>query len=347
MNLSRLGRTAVAAGVISMTLASQAIAATTQQPVSVAVVAGQRTMQVTGSLAFGAGSTTGSAPMAVTVTDLAYKDVGYEVNATLTNLYKVDSAKTTTAGLDCAAPIAANNFDVAFGAAAGAPTNVKAVVDSTLAFTGDLAKATTGIDTTTLVGIADTTVTAKVQSLLNEVATTAGLMNVSNGAAGTFTTAASDGVCDTGSTTGTTVKLQDGATRELTTAELDAIRQQIFDAANANLDTVLTAPEAANDVLLSSTADDPTTGALWMAVKAAIEDFLVANPTVIVTDLDALTTNMVNNVVTAGLVDLLSSVVGQTGIYANAPSLALKGIGNATTGLYKGTLKVTLVDKAS
>lgn len=329
-------------------------------PVTVAVVNGMRGLTVTGvntggtaplgtpSLAFGANAT--QAPFGLVVTDLLYDRKGYTVDAQLSNLYKLGAS-----GVSCDASIPSAAFNVTY-ATKPSVTDIKAVLDPVLTFhDADLNEDLGGLNTllTDAVAALGTTLTVtvdNVDAIIQEVATTTALMAISDGSAAAFTDASEHPDCQgSGANTPTTVPLQTGAPTTLDASQLTALRNSLFNAADANTSATLTAAETVTAGLLPTGSDQPG-GDLYEATKAEILLVLQANSLdglVSATELETITGRVVTDLLAAAT-DLVTSLIGQSGVYPNLPILNLDRTkdGDPTTGTYHGVMTVTLTDGA-
>lgn len=336
--------------------------------VSVAVVNGSREVALTGvdtgapvpgtvpTLAFNATST--SSPFGVVVADLAHSRIGYSVSATLSNLHPV--AGTTYDCSDLTRRVDAGDLQVTFPSMSVQPTqDIEASLQPTLAFADDIAddlSGVLGLDATDLsnLGITDTNLTVEdIVGTLQSWATNLALMNPEDGAGGGFAVAAAHPTCNTGDdANATAVPLQLGRLNDPGTA----LRDEIF-ATVAALDSTSTSISSTDAVTQTTDGNhllptDATSvgGVLYEATEEALIQFLADNGiSVTSAELASLTASVVEDL-TADLTDLALSLLGQSGIYANVPTLGLTAQGvtdvsNLPNGLYSGRMTVTLVDE--
>lgn len=366
MKLPRRRSTRVAALTVLSLVAvgAGAVADTSQIGVGVGVVNGMRSLHVTGTdftgstnLAFRNGSL--AAPFGVMVTDVAYSRAGYDVTATLSDLYRLDGS--TDDGYDCTTRIESKDLSLDFtglGQLAGTAAFIEPIMDFAGSFSVqelldlgllDLADLTT-LD---LVATDELAVSvADVQGLLDEALYGSPLMAVSNGvnAAPEFTAPAPHACAATAGATSR--NLQAGETVAPTAAQLDSLTSTVFGDA-AGVDATLTVAEATvPDGLLDPGADEDG-GILWDATQTAILNTLAAegisldlSDATVVADLDALTTSVIGGL-TSTLAEFALAVVGQTGNYRNLPVLQLSetAVADVPTGLYHGVMTVTLADR--
>ncbi len=373
MNFKKRLKGALAVGVLaSMVFGTQAFAQSSTT-VSAAVVNGQRLLAVTNTdftgPAVASFRTHGTeAPFGVAVTDVAYDKTGYDVKATLSDLYLRDLDLTND--YDCTKNIPSNAFSVAYAASANAPADVEALVDAQLTFTDDITDDVNGIGllATTRDAIlaalgTNTTVSPKVQALSKlvadaDIASILGLMAVANGDTAAFGSPATHPKCGS-SSVGTSVALQGGTPGTASTTNLTELANRIFDDAesDADADAVLTPTEAIADELLPADATapadrstDPDTpgGALWESTYAAVVNLLGTSVSLLTqTELDALVTSVVGDLTADSIASTAVEVVGQSGVYTNVPKLVFDRSAASTlpSGLYQGVMTVTLTDR--
>lgn len=352
MNMrTRLKRGAIGALAALMVFTAGAFADTqsTRQPVTLANVQGQRVLQVTGSdltghasLAFGQNTT--EAPFGVIVTDIAHSRTGYDVEATLSDLYKIDPAKTN--GFDCTEAVASSSFSVGFGAVPVFDPEIAATLESLLTFTGETANLTGGVFTLLdTLGIDE--VTADVQGVVTDLASSVPLMNVSDGdntsTGPAFTNPAAHDCDPTPGATPSSRFLQTGDTASVAASTFVSDFFDLLDGADGSTaDNIATVAEVIDAGILPAGADE-SGGQLYEATKAELES-LLAGAELGTLSLDDITAAVVD-VMTTLETDIVLDLVGQSGIYANVPKLIYDPDPNAVTGLYHGTMTVTLTDK--
>lgn len=349
----RTRRALVVAAVVGTTISAQAFAdtAATSPPVTLAVVNGQRLLQVTGSdlvgpasLGFGTNAT--EAPFGVLVTDLAHARTGYDVSATLSDLYRLD--RDQASGFDCASRVASSRFGVGFGVAPPfvPAVDVAALLDPALTFTGETTDLPTGSVRTLLEGAGITKVTAQVQGALTELASAVTLMDVTDGANGadpTFSAPAAHADCDPSAASPTSRFLQSGTPASVDPASFVPAFVGLLDGADGTVeDAVITPAEAIAAQVLQPGTDQPD-GQLYEATRNSLATLLAGVDLGLLT-VDQITAEVVA-VITTVQSDLLLDLVGQSGVYANLPKLVYDPDPNAVTGLYQGTMTVTLTDR--
>lgn len=348
MTSHRVLRGALALTVVGGMLGGAAMADSSTVPITLGVVNGSRALHVTGvdgaaatgpaTLSFGPDRL--SAPFGVVVTDVAYDRAGYDVSATLSNLYKLGADGVHV----CEASVPATGFSIDFLTPSSRLAGTEAVVEPFLTFTdtdltSDLLALFPALSLTETLTVSVEDVAGLVQDGLDS---TEVLMGVSDGTVGdAFATAASHPTCGGGSATPDSVVLQSGAPAS---PDLSTVTTAVFD--GAATDTVLTPTEAITGGLLP-TGSDVEGGHLWEATRSALAIVLAdAGITLVDSELDSLTDAVVPDLV-AGATDLVLSLIGQTGVYTNLPSLQLSesAVSDATTGLYHGVMTVTIVDR--
>lgn len=364
MNMkTRLKRASIGALAVLVVFGAGAFAQTSSPTVTVAVATGARLLSVTGgtidgttglptgpaNLSFNGTSPTAS-PFGVTVTDVAHSRIGYEVDATLTNLYRLDpDAVLASDRFICGDRIDSSAFTVGFATSAyQLQDQIAALVRSNLTFSDDVAD-NLGVPSSSL-----TQLTVQVADWVGEKSTTyvddlgntvtLPLMDVADGAGGAFTQRAShqcDPAAGLGSTVATEVGLQAGTLPS--SVDTSGLASYLYDQANATTTEALTPIEAIAGDLLAPNSDQPG-GALYDDTRSTLQA-IVNTLGLAVGDLDALTADVVAELLATS--DPVLDLLGQTGVYANVPQLELLpgATTGKTTGLYQGTMTVTLTDK--
>lgn len=306
-----------------------AAADTSTVPVTVAVVNGTRTLTVTdpaGAAIGGSGLPLGvghSGAFLVNVTDANYAHAGYQVSATMTNLYPY--AGTYDFGGDVI-PSSAVSVDYP-GNLAGL-VDIESIVAPVVTLSGNLGLLGT------ISGLDVDGVTQSVQTLSNAVtqdtlATVLDQLPVSltAGATGAFTDPADIGQAgEPGAPHGSpTSKVLMSGDAQSPTALLDALvaaldndlggstAQELIDAGLLDQDTVLTA----------------------VAGDLGLVPSLLTN----------LQITTILNGLTGTVTDITGDVLGQTGTYSSLPALGIDLPVGTDTGVYRGQLVVTLMDK--
>lgn len=354
MKLPRSRATRLAALTVASLVAVGAGAVADTLSVNLLSVNGTRMLHLTGASLAGPAtlsfnSTTAlSAPFGVVVTDAAYARRGYDVEATLSNLYPLGA----DGNLACTAdPVPSGAFALDPGSSVST-TDPAALVQSVLTFTDDdiVANVNDILGTGTLTGTIALT-PAPVTGLLRELSETEldglSLMTVTPGANVVTLTApdAHPGCPAQAPAEGapiTAVPLQ-GA--ETATPDLSALATSALGTA-AGGDAVLTPTEAIANEHLPANAVTPNEGDLWHATRQALVATLDSAVQLLLGSdgLDTLTTSVVADLEATSLV---FDLVGQTGVYASVPSLdfAPDAAGDPKTGLYHGVMTVTLTDR--
>jgi hypothetical protein len=328
-------------GVAALSLGAVAASFAETVTVDAIVGGGSRTLTLktlSGSnldaLALGAA---GSAPFVANVTDARYSRAGYQINATLSDMYLVSGS-----GFDCSTKIPSGSFSLGFLVNPISVSDVKAVVQPVWDLSGSL----TGT-LATLLGVgAGTPVT--VSNLEGEQlderldgafsGTEDALpVKVAKGTAGAFSAPAPHASCAaTPGGTPTTRSIMDGSKSDLS-ALYTWVGNSVTDEADANSDGAITANELVSNGAVSD-------GAMSAAVRDALAtagvnlttlDTLVAGGTVSMSQIYATLT---------ATLDPVASLVGQTGSYTATPKLDLSIPSGAGPGTYRGTMTVTLVD---
>lgn len=327
-----------------------------QTDVLLAAVAGSRTLKVTtpaGANLSGGELNLGTAhqgAFVTTVTDLNYDHVGYQVSATLSNLYLFDGS------FDCGKRVDSGDLSVAFpvdaqlqdlGALIEGLVDLDGTVSSTLASLLDPTGAIgTVLSTAGLDPLAGRALSAAGPVATQLEDTVAGVLDgadaalpvkISNGSAGPFSAASSHPACGEGSGTPTSRLVMSGDASSLgdfvqgLIADLEALVNGLSASgliADGTIDAA--AAEAAAAQAVQGLEDDIN------AELAALGLPPIALPqtgTVIDQVLDEL-------IATLGLTDL----IGQSGAGIAVPNLAAQPDSAPTAGIYKGRMVVTLVD---
>jgi len=322
-------RIVAAAGAITLLAgAGSAFAQGSTITVGATVINGTRTLNVkdvaggaVSSLALGAGH---GGALLINVSDINYAHVGYQVTATMSNLYPYSSGyqfnqtPIPSSAVSLASP--GNLLDVANLSTLITP--VIHLTDSALPFTALTPLNATVTGTTTTVSTLASTVTQTTITALGDELP----VRVATGGGGAFTNPA--GVSgQTGTFNPTAVDVLDGTAQSLAALLTDlkntlnnakATAQDFVTAGLLDQNSVLTA--AATQ--LGLTTDQLTGAQITQIMNAAAS----------VTDLQPL----------AGLTD---KVLGQTGSYNTVSQLSLQVPAQQPAGNYQGELTLTLMDK--
>lgn len=320
--LAATGLASLAAGVGSA-YASQSSTIT----VGATVINGTRTLNVkdvTGaaisSLTLGAGH---GGALLVNVTDVNYAHVGYQVTATMSNLYPYGT------GYDFnGTPIPSSAISMSFPGSLYDVANLSTLVtplvhltDSTGLFAAANLDATvTGI--TSPVQTLATTVTQATTSLLDQLP-----VRVTAGTGGAFTNPAAV-TGQSGTFSPTPVDVMDGASQSL-----NALLTDLLTKLNAG---VLTAQDLVTAGLLDQNsvvaAAATTLGLTPDQLTAAQIASIMSSVSASVSDLQPLTS-------------LGDKILGQSGSYNTVPKLSLTLPAQQPAGTYQGELTLTLMDK--
>jgi hypothetical protein len=316
-------------------LAALPAAAGTTIPVTVVAGSGSRTLTLTApdgtaldathGLTLGAGKT---AAIVAGVTDSTYSHVGYQVSATMSNLYPYTGTTYNFAGT----PISSSAVSMATPAAPLDLANVSATVQPVLSLSGNLTSVLGPIIAllpggTTLTNVV-TQVTAAPQSLAAVAShvvdgTLAGLpIRTSSAQSGAFTTPASLGVGDpVQGGTPTTMLLVSGTPQTGTLSSLVSSLQSTLGAQSVTS-------------LISSGVLDQSSVLTGLASTLGIPASLLSLVNV---------TNLLG-ALTPTVTSLTGGLLGQSGTANSNATLQLATPSNLAPGTYKGVLTVTLAD---
>ncbi|MGH2725126.1 MAG: hypothetical protein ACRDI0_12895 [Actinomycetota bacterium] len=324
--------------------------------VLLAAVAGSRTLKVTtptgtnlngGELNLGTAHT---GAFVTTVTDLNYDHVGYQVSATLSNLYlfggSFDCAKKVDSGdLSAAFPIDAQLQDL--GALVQGLVDLEGTVDGALATLLDptgaigLILSTAGLDP--LAG-RPLEITGPIAAQVED--TLAGALNgassvlpvkISNGSPGPFTTPASHPQCGGGGGSPTSRLLMSGDA-----SSLGGFVQDLIDDLQALVDGI-----SASDMITDGTIDAAAAEAAAAEAVQGLQDQINSElaglglPPIALPQTGAVIDQVLDTLV--GLLDT-ANLLGQSGAGISVPNLNADPDSAPTAGIYKGRMVVTLVD---
>lgn len=333
------GRTVVALTSVVLLLAGGVGSAETVT-VSAEISGGSRTFELKtlsggglGSLALG---TAGERAFVSSVTDDRYDRVGYQVTATMSNLYRFAGG-----AFDCTLSIPAAGLGIGFLASPVAVSDVAAVLDPVWDLSGTL----TGTLATTLGVASGTAVTVTGAAGTRAEHALAGVFSgaedalpvkVAPGAGGAFTNAAAHPTCGSAASAPTSRLLMDGNGSNL--AALFAwVQDRIISAADVGGDAAVDAAE----LVTSGAADESALAASTRAalasagVSLSLLDTLIAANTVTMTQIFETLDATLRPV---------TSLLGQSGAYLALPKLTLAVPTGTAPGTYRGTLTVTQVD---
>lgn len=325
---------------IAMVIAMVASAAAEQTEVSLVNAAGSRTMSLStlsgDSLTALPMGSAREAPFLVNVTDIAYSRQGYQVTAQLSNLYMWDPASSSWS---CGDKISSNQVSVDFLTNPTAVRELAVVAQPVLDLSATLTDAIT-----TALGLPSGTsivapVTEDMQSFANSTVYS-GLesalpLKVATGAGGTFTDRMPHTGCgDGGASIPTAVEIQNGSISDDASmlAWVQSVADSVF--ATASGGDGMTAAEAVAAELVADSAIDAS---IRSALEAIVDNDLLITD-LIIADVKALLTATDHTV---------ASILGQTGSYTSLPALNVDVPGGTETGLFKGTMTITLIDPAT
>jgi len=330
IRLSRPRAVASLAAAAAVLVPVAAMADSSTVPVTTVVATGTRTLNVTdptgaaigaSGLPLGAGH---GGALLVNVTDLNYQHAGYQVSATMTNLYPWAGTTYDFNGT----PIPSSAISVGYPSNLLDLVNVKSLVDPVIQLTGSVSVGPVGLGLPTAINQTVDGTTSSVQTLADQV---------------TQSTLAS-ALAELPVTLGT------GETGS-------------FDAPAALPGEPTAHPNPTSKVLMSGTAQDPATAALVSAlqstyggetaaqlVAAGLLDqnaviSAVAQQLGITPDLlSASDITSIMSSLTGDITSIVGSVLGQSGSYNTMPTLSINVPSSASAGVYRGQLVVTLMD---
>jgi hypothetical protein len=322
-----------AATLVALAVATLGAAADTSTvPVTTAVVAGTRTLTVTDP----AGAAIGSSGLAVgsghagaflvNVTDANYAHAGYQVTATMTNLYPYAT------GYDFAsAPIPSSAISVGYPGGLAGLLDVESLVTPVVQLTGTLNLLGLPIGSTPVNETVDG-VTQAVSTLTQAVTqdTLASVLDELPVSLDAGETGAFDGPADLPGEPGT--PHASPTTKVLMSGDAQS---------PANLVTAIVS--AINTDLGGSTAQELIDAGLLdeNSVLAAAGDALGIVPSL----LSSAQVDTILSTLTGTVTGLTGGILGQTGTYSSLPALSLDLPSGVDTGVYRGQLVVTLMDK--
>lgn len=298
-------------------------------PVTTVVVTGTRTLTVTdptgasigaNGLPLGAGH---GGALLVNVTDTNYKNAGYQVSATMTNLYPWSAGAFDFNGT----AIPSGAISVSYPAGLLDLVDVKSLVSPVVKLTGTITLGAVPLPisisqtvdgaVTTAQSLADTVTKSTLASVLTQLPVT-----LQTGDTGAFSNAAGLPGEPTSHPNPTSLNLMSGNAQQ-------PVASALVSALNAAYggDTV--------QQLLTAGLLDQNAVVSAVAQQAGITPDMITNAerTAIMTSL-------------TGTIDSLSgSIVGQSGSYNTMPALSINVPASAAAGTYRGQLVVTLMDK--
>ncbi len=226
----------------------------------------------------------GASPFAVAVTDLLYDRVGYQVSATLSDLYPWDPVNEYG---DCTGtPVASGDLGIAFPTNPTKVTDVEGLLETVSDWSGELDAVTLaelvaiGLDTNLLTN-GNVLEVADVESGRQQLASDDFLTGLEDalpikvlaGDGGSFTSPDDHPVCTNGTLDGTVLTIMSGSRQDLTALGtwLHEKLDGLFDAADSTIDGALTATEAVAGGLVEQAALE---GAIQDALEAAGSNLL-------------------------------------------------------------------------
>ena len=328
--LSRPHAVASLAAAAAVLVPMAAMADSSTVPVTTVVATGTRTLNVTdptgaaigaNGLPLGAGH---GGALLVNVTDVNYQHAGYQVSATMTNLYPWAGSAYDFNGT----PIPSSAISVGYPSDLLDLVDVKSLVDPVIKLTGSVSVGPVGLGLPTSINQTVDGATSSVQTLANTV---------------TKSTLAS-------ALASLPVTLGTGETGSFASA--------------AGLPGEPTAhPNPTSKVLMSGSAQDPASAALVSALETAYGGktaaqlvaaglldqnaviSAVAQQLGITPDLlSAADISSIMSTLTGDVTAIVGSVLGQSGSYNTLPTLSIDVPSSASAGVYRGQLVVTLMD---
>lgn len=279
---------------------------------------------------------TGSFPFLSDVTDVQYDRAGYQVTATLSDLYAWDGAE-----FECGTKLDASAVSLGWVVDPTSVTDVAALPSTAWDLTGELDGALV-----TLLGATGTTVSVtdlagqEVDQALEGVFD--GLedslpVQVDTGTGGAFTQPAPHSTCEpTPADPATVHSIQEGSPSDLT-ALFDWVTDEVTSAADLDTSGDITGTELVDSGLVDDAdlADAVRQALADIGVDLGLLDSLLSSGTLAMEDIYELLT---------ATLDPITSLLGQTGTYVATPELSLSVPGGVPGGTYRGTMTVTLLD---
>jgi hypothetical protein len=315
-----------AAAVVIVPIAALADSSTV--PVTTVVATGTRTLNVTdptgaaigaNGLPLGAGH---GGALLVNVTDVNYQHAGYQVSATMTNLYPWTGSAYDFNGT----PIPSNAISVGYPSNLLDLVNVKSLVDPVVKLTGSITVGGLGLPTSINQTVDGTT--SSVQTLANTVtqSTLASALaelpvTLGTGETGSFTAAAGLPGEPTAHPNPTSKVLMSGTAQDpATTALVNALESTY-------------GGKTAAQLVAAGLLDQN-------AVISAVAQQLGITPDL----LSAADITTIMSSLTGDITSIVGSVLGQSGSYNTLPTLSINVPSSASSGVYRGQLVVTLMD---
>lgn len=296
-------------------------------PVTTSVLAGTRTLNVTDPAGTNIG--TSGLPLGVghggsflvNVLDTNYQHAGYQVSATMTNLYRLASGSPDFNGT----PIPSSAVSVGYPSNLLDLLDVQSLVTPVVQLTGAL-----NLPLLSAVNVSQTVngLTQSVQSLTDPVtkATLSSVLNqlpvtLNTGEVGAFTSPASYPGDGTSNASPTSKVLMSGTAQQPLTSALVA-------AINSTLGGL-----TAQQLITAGLLDQNT------VLQAAATALGVPTNLLTSTDITTILTTL-----TGTVTGLTGNLLGQSGSYTTMPALSINVPSGVTTGTYQGQMVVTLMD---
>jgi hypothetical protein len=322
----RVLATLAAAGTLVVPVAAFADSSTV--PVTTLVATGTRTLAVTdptgaaigaSGLPLGAGH---GGALLVNVTDVNYQHAGYQVSATMSNLYPWSGSAYDFAGT----PIPSSAISVDYPSGLLDLVNVKSLVAPVLHLTGSVTVGGLGVPTAINQNVDGAT--DSVQTLANTVtkstlaAALADLpVTLQTGETGSFASAAGLPGEPTAHPSPTSKVLMSGAAQPPLTSALVSALNTTYGG------------ETAAQLVAAGLLDQN-------AVVAAVAQQLGITPDL----LSSADITSIMSTLTGTVGSLAGTVLGQSGSYNTMPTLSINVPSSASAGVYRGQLVVTLMD---
>lgn len=326
--LSRPRAVASLAAAAAVLVPIAALADSSTVPVTTVVATGTRTLNVTdptgaaigaSGLPLGAGH---GGALLVNVTDLNYQHAGYQVSATMTNLYPWAGSAYDFNGT----PIPSSAISVDYPSSLLDLVNVKTLVDPVIKLTGSITVGGLGVPsainqtvdgtTSSVQTLANTVTQSTLASALAELPVTLG-----TGETGSFDAAAGLPGEPTAHPSPTSKVLMSGSAQDPASAALVSALETTYGG------------ETAAQLVAAGLLDQN-------AVISAVAQQLGITPDL----LSASDISTIMSSLTGDVTAIAGSVLGQSGSYNTMPTLSINVPPSASAGVYRGQLVVTLMD---
>ena len=328
--LSRPRAVASLAATAAVLVPVAALADSSTVPVTTVVATGTRTLNVTdptgaaigaNGLPLGAGH---GGALLVNVTDVNYQHAGYQVSATMTNLYPWAGSAYDFNGT----PIPSSAISVDYPSNLLDLVNVKSLVDPVIKLAGSVSVGPAGLGLPTSVNQTVNGTTSSVQTLANAVTTStlasalAQLpVTLGTGETGSFSSAASLPGEPTAHPSPTSKVLMSGSAQNPASAALVSALETTYGG------------KTAAQLVAAGLLDQN-------AVVSAVAQQLGITPDL----LSAADITSIMSSLTGDITGIVGSVLGQSGSYNTLPTLSINVPPSASAGVYRGQLVVTLMD---